>query len=39
VRLGRAEPAGRLVRRMWEGALALLKEGHAAASRPEREET
>lgn len=25
-RLGRAEPAGRLVRRMWEGALALLPD-------------
>ena len=39
VRLGRAEHAGRLVRRMWDEALALLKEGHAEASRPEREET
>jgi nitronate monooxygenase len=29
VRLGRAEPAGRLVRHMWDGALALLEEGHA----------
>ena len=38
VRLGRAEPAGRLVRHMWDGALTLLKEGHAA-SMPEREET
>jgi nitronate monooxygenase len=27
VRLGRAEPAGRLVRRTWEGALRLLEEG------------
>jgi hypothetical protein len=27
VRLGSAEPAGRLVRRTWEGALALLEEG------------
>lgn len=38
VRLGRAEPAGRLVRRTWDGALALLKEGHAEASRLGREE-
>ena len=33
VRLGRAEPAGRLVRRTWEGALALLEEGHGETSR------
>jgi len=39
VRLGRAEPAGRLVRRTWDGALALLKEGHAEASRLGSEET
>ena len=40
VRLGRAEPAGRLVRHMWDGALALLKEDHAEASRgPGRKET
>jgi nitronate monooxygenase len=26
-RLGRAEPAGQLVRRTWEGALSLLDEG------------
>jgi hypothetical protein len=34
VRLGRAEPAGRLVRHMWDGALALLKEGHAEVWKP-----
>jgi len=34
VRLSRAEPAGRLVRHMWDGALALLTEGHAVALRP-----
>ena len=39
VRLGRTEPAGRLVRRTWDGALALLKEGHTEASRPGKEET
>jgi nitronate monooxygenase len=33
VGLGRAEPAGRLVRRTWEGALALLEEGHGETSR------
>jgi len=37
-RLGRAEPAGRLVRHMWEGALALLREGQAA-SNPGKEQT
>jgi nitronate monooxygenase len=34
VRLGRTEPAGRLVRHMWDGALALLKEGHAEVWKP-----
>jgi hypothetical protein len=38
VRLGRAEPAGQLVRRMWDGALALLKDGHTEASRPDTDE-
>jgi hypothetical protein len=37
VRLGRAEPAGRLVQRIWDEALALLKDGHADASRPWKE--
>jgi nitronate monooxygenase len=39
VRLGRAEPAGRLVRRMWDGTLALLKEGHMEPSGPGSDET
>jgi nitronate monooxygenase len=39
VRLGRAEPAGRLVLRMWDAALTLLKEDHVEASRPDRDET
>jgi nitronate monooxygenase len=37
VRLGRAEPAGRLVRRTWEGTLALLEGDHDKASRSGRE--
>jgi nitronate monooxygenase len=32
-RLGRAEPAGRLVRRTWKGTLALLESDHDEASR------
>jgi nitronate monooxygenase len=32
VRLGRAEPAGRLVRHMWDEALALLEDGAALQS-------
>ena len=39
VRLGRTEPASRLVRRTWEGTLALLEEGRGDASRSGREET
>jgi nitronate monooxygenase len=38
-RLGRAEPAGQLVRRIWDEALALLKEGHMEPSEPRRDET
>jgi nitronate monooxygenase len=34
VRLGRDEPAGRLVRRVWDEALALLDDGYAEASGP-----
>jgi nitronate monooxygenase len=39
VRLGRAEPAGRLVRHIWDGVLALLEDGPAEASGPGRKET
>jgi nitronate monooxygenase len=38
-RLGRAEPASQLGRRTWDEALALLKENHSEASRPERKDT